>query len=611
MKKQKGKLRIFLGYEQGSRKDCTMLEEAHRDKARGVDLVVGTVASYEEAEVLKLLDGLEVLPPLRTTYEGNRYVELDLDGALKRKPELILVDQLEYTNVPGRRHKKRYREIEELRNAGIDVYTTADIQNVESLKDIVAAIEDKIPENTVPDHVFREADEIELVDKQPESSSPMKSLLMQYAMRRKRQGQIVKRALPGQGWDEESNQHILVYLNSSPENQKAIRGAARMAGLIHGRLTALHVEEQEYKMRPEEEQETLQKNIKLAEELGAHVAAVYRDDIPLQVAEFARINGVSKLVITRSKGKGFRKSIFGRPGFLERLLELAPDLEVLLVPVDDDYKRKEGKRGKSMISFSLKDMGKMIGILFLVTLISFLFFKFSFGEQSMITLFVLGVLVIANQTKGYLYGILASFLSVFLFDVFFMEPFFSIWSQQGSLMTLLLMLVLAVITSTLTSQAKSQADITANNLRRTDILFETSRKLQQTKTVDEIVVVMQQQTQKIFERPIVVYTISEGKIKKHYPYKEEIYLETAEENVVSWVAENNKPAGKGTETFYDAKAHYLPVVGSGHQVWAVAAVMLEENEQMQDYDKMLLASLFGQVALTLELCDAGKGQLHS
>ena len=364
-----GRLKIFFGYAAGVGKTYAMLEAAHAAKDAGIDVVAGYIEPHTRPETLALLEGLEQLPPLKVEYKGISQNEFDLDGALRRRPQLILVDELAHTNVEGSRHKKRYQDIEELLRAGIDVYTTVNVQHIESLNDIVASITGVIVKERVPDSVFDHADQVELVDIEPDdlierinqgkvyrNAQAEKALknffvpenlisLREIALRRSAD-RVSRRAEESakhsDGQKHATEEHILICLSSSPSNAKVIRTASRMADAFHGTFTALYVKTSNVAKGDGEGSNRFKENMRLAEQLGAKIVTVYGEDVALQIAEYARVSGVSKVVIGRSNNK---KGLFRQnKNLVERLTSIAPNLDIYIIP--DTLPPFAGKRAE-------------------------------------------------------------------------------------------------------------------------------------------------------------------------------------------------------------------------------------------------------------------------
>ena len=333
----RGRLKIFFGYAAGVGKTYTMLEAAHQAQGRGVDVVAGYIDPHACPQTMSLLDGLERLPVKEIQHGAIALKEFDIDAALKRKPHLILVDELAHTNAQGSRHVKRYQDVQELLNAGMDVYTTVNVQHIESLNDTVASVTGVLVRERIPDSVFDRADQVELVDIEPRDlldrlasgnvyreeqarriaanlfTVEKLTALREIALRRcaDRMNLLTEDARIHSRSEYHTDEHILVCLSSSPSNAKIIRTAARMVKAFRGSFSALFVETPGFASMSEEDKKRLRENMRLAQQLGAAIETTYGEDVPYQIAEFARLSGVSKIVIGRSGAT--RKSIFSKP----------------------------------------------------------------------------------------------------------------------------------------------------------------------------------------------------------------------------------------------------------------------------------------------------------
>lgn len=449
-----GRLKIFFGYAAGVGKTYAMLEAAHQAQKEGINVVVGYVEPHARPDTLALLDGLEVLPCKEIDYRGIKLKEFDLDQALQRKPQLILVDELAHNNAQGCRHTKRYQDVEELLQAGINVYTTVNVQHLESLNDLVSSITGIAVNERIPDHVFDRANQVELVDIEPDElvkrlqagkvyrerqakqalqnffTTENLAALREIAMRRTAD-QLNRTALQaGKGKSAKAGEHILICLSSAPSNAKVIRTAARMAEAFHSGFTALFVQTPETKELSGENLKRLRGNLRLAEQLGAQIATVYGADPAEQIAEYARVSGVTKIVMGRINHK--QNFITGKKSLADRLIELT-DLDVYIIPDHQPlYKKRMGRIRISGSRFSWKDTAIMLLSLILSTAVGFGFFYAGFSESNIITVYILGVLLTAVWTGGHFYGAIASLLSVAAFNYFFTVPRFTFQAYDPS-----------------------------------------------------------------------------------------------------------------------------------------------------------------------------------
>lgn len=509
----RGHLKIFFGYAAGVGKTYAMLKAAHSARKRGIDVVAGYVEPHDRPQTSALINGLECLPNLVTEYNGIVLSEFNLDAALVRHPQLILVDELAHTNAPLCRHTKRYQDIQELLNAGIDVYTTVNVQHIESLNDTVAAITGIMVHERIPDSVFDNADQVELVDIEPQelierlqSGNVYNSVqaeraaenfftvenltaLREIALRRcaDRVNLLTEAVRTKSRSDYHTDEYILVCLSSSPSNARIIRTAARMANAFKGDFAALFVETPDYQVMPEEDVKRLRSNMRLAEQLGAKIETVYGEDVSDQIAEFARLSGVSKIVIGRSSAT--KKSIFSKPTLTEKLIASTPNLDVHIIPdgKNTGYYAKKARKKNKMV-FSISDILKSVAILVLSSCIGILFRYLGFAEANIITVYVLGVLVTSVVTKHRIYSLISSIVSVLVFNFLFTEPQFTFKAYgQGYPITFLIMFLAALLTSSLAVKLKNHAGQSAKSAYRTKVLFDTNQLLQQAKDKNEIV----------------------------------------------------------------------------------------------------------------------------
>ncbi len=627
VKNTRGKLKIFFGYAAGVGKTYAMLDAAHVALKAGVDVVVGYVEPHTRPETMALLEGLEVLPTLDIAYKGITLKEFDLDAALQRNPQLILVDELAHTNAKGCRHTKRYGDIEELLQAGINVYTTVNVQHLESLHDIVSSITQVSVKERIPDSVFDSASQVELVDIEPEE---LIERLQQGKIYKEQQAQkalhhfftpenlVSLREIALRRTADRVNQtieaktktytgeHILICLSSSPSNAKVIRTAARMAKAFHAAFTALFVEMPSTKELDKEDKVRLLENLKLAKQLGAKIVTVYGEDVSYQISEYAKASGVSKIVMGRSNNKtGFFHT---KPSLVEKVTALAPQLDVHIIPdITPLYNKKEKKRGPVSPTFHWINLIKIMGMMLLCTFIGLVLYRFGFHEANIITIYILGVLLIANQIEGKIYGIASSIIAVLTYNFFFTEPRFTLHAVGAEYpFTFLIMLFASLITSTLTMQVKNQAKQAAQKAHRTEILLETSQKLLRAKNMEEIIQQASSQLLQLLDKTIILYlaentTLLSPRLFPCATEKRDLtpYIQSDEQAVAFWVFKNKKAAGITTDTLPGAKAFYLPV-SSHEKVLAVLGVILTPGEDMEPFEHSLLLAMLNEIAFAIE-----------
>lgn len=628
----RGKLKIFFGYAAGVGKTYAMLAAAHEAKNTGVDVVAGYIEPHSRPETAQLVEGLETLPPLLIEHKGISLKEFDLDAAIQRKPQLVLVDELAHTNAPGGRHIKRYQDIKELLNAGIDVYTTVNVQHIESLNDIVSSITGVKVRERIPDKVIDEADQIELVDIEPEElitrlnkgkiyqeEQAKRALhnfftvenlvaLREIALRRTAD-QVNRKAERAKSLaqrnDYYTNEHILICLSSSPSNAKVIRTAARMANSLHGEFTALFVETPGTKELSDDNRTRLRANLKLAEQLGAKITTVYGDNVPEQIAEYAKACGISKIVLGRSNN---RKRIISKMSFVEKLTLLAPNLDIYIIPDNlPPYDSPKSDKKQKQPIITMKDAVITILLIVLSTVICFLFYELKFSEANIIIVYLLGVLFTAMATQGKICSVASSIISVIVFNYFFTYPRFSLEAYDSSYpVTFLTMLVSAFLTSTLTVRVRQQAKNNARKARNIQVLLETSQMLQRATTKQAIYNAMGKQLEKLLSRMVIIYPVSKSHGLEEpiiFSGDEEVFItdhtSKSERAVAEWVYKNNKSAGATTTTLPNAKCLYLAVRGH-NTVYAIVAVAMSNMTHLDTYDRNLLLAMLGEFGLVLE-----------
>lgn len=626
---RRGRLKIFFGYAAGVGKTYGMLKAAHAAKQRGVDVAAGYVEPHARPETARLLSGLELLPTREIRHGGIPLQELDLDAAIERKPQLILVDELAHTNAETCRHQKRYQDIDELLDNGIDVYTTVNVQHLESLNDMVASITGVLVRERIPDKVFDSAHQVELVDIEPEElierlnagqiyreAQAQKALtnffsienltaLREIALRRcaDRVNHLTDVARIKNKTDYYTDEHILVCLSSSPSNAKIIRTAARMAKAFQGSFTALFVETPDFAVITEENKNRLRQNIRLAEQMGATIETVYGDDVAIQISEYARLSGVSKIVLGRSSTR--RSLLPGRPPLTERIIQLSPNLDIYIIPDKNTPPGRPQKRTPRKTAFLASDLYKSALVFAVSTAVGILFHWLGFSEANIITAYILGVLVTAVITSQRVYSLVSSVISVLLFNFLFTEPRFTFSSyEEGYPITFLIMFVAAFLTSSLAVRIKRQARHSAEAAYRTKILLDTSQSIGNEKDSAGIVSVTCRQLVKLLDKDILYYGVQHASLAApllfpaHSGQDMAAYTSENEHAVATWVYRHNKRAGATTGTLGDAKCLYLSVRAE-NDVYGVIGIAIGHTP-LDAFENSILLSILGECALALK-----------
>ncbi len=444
-RRQRGRLKIFLGAAAGVGKTYSMLQAAHDKRAEGIDVVVGYIEPHSRPETAALLGGLEVIPPLLVEYRGTQLRDFDLDAALKRHPTLILVDELAHTNAEGLRHTKRWQDVLELIEAGVNVYTTVNIQHLESLNDVVAQITGTIVRETLPDAVLEGADEIELIDLSPDdllqrlrdgkiyappqAEQAMHSFfrrgnlmaLRELALRRTaervdsemqvyRQDKSVEPVWP-------AGERILVCISPSPMAARLVRAAKRMAVGLHAEWITVYVETPRTAKLPDDARSRVIQTLRLAEQLGAETATLSGYDAAEEILTFARRRNVTKVIVGKPIHPMWRDVVYG--SVLNRLVRKSGDIDVYVISGEGATTRPQTQRIWRQ-PHQLRPYLWSILIVAACVVLASLMFPY-FAPANVVMVFLVGIVIVAVRF-GRGPSILVSIISVIAFDVFFVPP---------------------------------------------------------------------------------------------------------------------------------------------------------------------------------------------
>ncbi len=630
-KVSRGRLKIFFGYAPGVGKTYAMLDDAQEQYQNGIDVIAGYIKSATSAETLELLGKIPVLPSKVIEREGTRRYEFDLDAALIRKPKLILIDELAHSNELGVRNKKRYQDIEELLNSGIDVYTTVNVQNIESLNDIVQAITLVSETETVPDYIFDYADKVKLIDIEPDEllrrldqnkakriyeedkfieclNKENLRLLREIAMRKAADRISHNNQNEGMLSDKTTNTKLLVCISTSPSSARCIRWTARTAEAFHAPWVAVYVDNRDNDKLTNEEKKSLQANIELAEQLGAEITTLNGMDIAATVAQYAKLSGITNIVIGKSRSHKDFLNLF-EPDLEDKLISLLNNTEIHIIPDSSGhkiYRRSEKRHPGRSITFSLRDMLKTLVVILATTIIAGLLTTIDFKNQNIIMLYIMAILIISKITNGYIYGLAASVLCVLLDNFLFIEPLYTLdVFQRDYPITFAVMLLTSLIIGTMTVRIKSQVELSQSREQRTEVLYEINKRLLVTRGLDNIVDLTNEYIVKIFGRSVIFYTQdpehgTPGILKQSEQDADASYLLSPKESKVAhWVFLNQKRAGAGTDTFMEAKASYMPVTFQGN-VLAVLGIACPNEIKVDHASRSFIRRITSLVAMALE-----------
>ncbi len=620
----RGHLKVFFGASAGVGKTYAMLQHAHQKSKDGVHVTVGIVETHGREETASLLEGFEQIPLVPVSYRGRSFEELNLDGILERKPQLVLVDELAHTNVPGARHKKRWQDVEEILNAGIDVYTTLNVQHLDSLNDIVGQITGIHVRETVPDRFFEKAEEVALIDlppdelirrldegkiyipKQAEKATQsffrrgnliaLRELALRRTadsvdskMREYRTGRGIK-----QLW--QTKERILVCVGPHPESERLVRAASRIASALHADWIAVYVETPDLAQLSLESRSRIFTTLKIAEDLGAHTSTVSGTDVPQTLIAFAREHNVTAMVLGKARKKGIWN--WGRKDLTNEISQLDPSLLLHVIGEAQTSKPRQSISRRAS-KFLWKPYGIASLILAFVTIGCTLLYPY-LDLANIIMAYLVAVVFIAFR-HGRNPGLFTSILGVLCFDIFFVPPRFSLGVQDSRhLMTFAIMLGVAVLVGTLTSKLKFQATVAARREHRADILYQVGRELANSLTVEKAVEVAVHHISGIFSaRTRVLLPDAQDKLQIPQNGVEGEGWKI-DEGLAQWCFENRKPAGMGTDTVSQSSVRYVPLPGT-MKIRGVVAVEFASADFVRLPEQVrLLETIATQVGQTLE-----------
>lgn len=640
-KRRRGRLKIFFGASAGVGKTFGMLLAARERRAEGLDVIAGYVETHKRAETEQLMEGLEILAPRLVEYRGTQVREFDLDAALKRHPSLILVDELAHTNVPGSRHPKRWQDVEELLAAGIDVYTAINVQHVESLNDVVSQITGIPVWETVPDTVLESADEIELIDLPPDELLQRlkegKVYLPQQAERAAqnffRKGNLIAlRELAlrrtADRVDEQMRDYredhaiqdvwqvkerMLVCIGPGGSAENLVRASYRLAQLLKAEWIVLYVETAKLQRLSKEQRDAVLRTLKLAEELGAETVTLSGYRLAEEVISYARTRNATRIVLGKPTLSGWKRWLLG--SLVDTIVRQANDIDIQVVGKESDFMSQTSanpyfSRSRLYLGLQSGEQRPLFkwraGYLWalaataICTAIAWPMVD-HFDLANLIMVYLLGVVVVAAR-YGRGPSVLSSFLSVVLFDFFFVPPRFSFAvSDSQYLITFAVMLLVALVISSMTASTRHQAKIAGHRERRIASLYAMSRELAVTRGEENIVRIAIKHVADVFEAQAVVLLPNEaGRIV--YPKSEGTAQSChgSDLSVAQWVYDHEQMAGQGTDTLPGGEVVYLPLKASTEMIGVLALLPLNPARIALPEQQRLLETFTSQIALALE-----------
>jgi two-component system, OmpR family, sensor histidine kinase KdpD len=590
---RRGKLRIYFGSSAGVGKTYAMLSAARKLKLDGRDVVIGVVETHGRAETAALLSDMEILPPKPMSYRGKDLFEFDLDAALLRRPSLILVDELAHSNVQGARHPKRWQDVEELLAAGIDVFTTLNVQHLESLNDVVGGITNVRVWETVPDTVFDDAEEVVLVDipaeellerlkagkvyvpHQAERAANnffRKGNLMalrELALRRtadRVEGDVqayrVDKSIESV-W--KTANALLTCVGPDAGAERVVRAAARLAGQLNAEWHAVYVETPGLQRLPAARRERILATLNLAKELGATTAVIADPDVAVSVISYARNHNLSKLVIGRDPA---RRLWPWQRSSGQKLAMLAPDIDLVEIGRADGVMQNGDAKRSSLPDAPGSESGerhrfKRLRYLWAalacvaVTLLSIPLAE-HFDRSNIVAIFILTVVLVAVRF-GRGAAAMAAVLSVCSFDFFFVPPRFSFAvSDVQYILTFIIMLAVGLITGQLTAGLRFQARVAGHREERAGSLYEIARDLSGAVQIDQVVRISDESIERTFRASAALLLPNAAGQLSMTSSRADAAL-TVDIGIAQWAFDKGQPAGFGTDTLPGTEVLYVPL----------------------------------------------------
>jgi two-component system sensor histidine kinase KdpD len=622
---RRGRLKIFLGASPGVGKTFTMLEAARAQRAEGLDVAVGVVETHGRQETARLLDGLETIPRKPLEYRGTTLLEFDLDAALARHPALLLVDELAHTNAPGSRHDKRWQDVEELLDAGVNVWSTLNVQHLESLNDVVAGITGVQVRETVPDSLLERADDVELVDVTPDVLQqrlregkvyvPEQAgraieqffrkgnliALRELALRRtaervdaQMRGYMAERGIRDT-WA--AAERLLVCIGPSPTAVRLVRATRRMAARLHADWIAVHVETPRDQRLSREEREDILRALELAEQLGARTVSLSGQSVADELLAYAQAHNVNRMVVGKPERPSWQDRLRG--SLLDALVRRSGAIEVLAITGEEEEPQPRpvfvGEAGE------WREYLRAAAILLVPTALGLLLRRLG-ATVAVIDAAMLYLLAVVVAAARYRRGpaVLAAVLGIASFDFFFVHPYYTFSvSDIRYVLTFGVMLLVALVLGGLTGRIRSQAEASREREQRTAALYALSRDLGLVQERSEAVAALLRSVRDTFAvKAAVLLPADGGRVEPAAPAPYPI--DERERAVAQWAFDHAQAAGQGTRTLPAAAAMYVPIA-AGEQVVGVLGLSADEATFFRDpARRRLVEALSAQGAAALE-----------
>lgn len=626
-----GKLKIFVGAAPGVGKTYEMLQQARARKKDGYDVVVGVVETHGRRETEVLLDGLEVIPRTPLAYRGQTLDEMSLDAIIARRPQIVLVDELAHTNVPGSRHPKRYIDVEEILNHGIDVYTTVNIQHIESLNDVIAQITHVRVRETIPDTIFNRADAVELIDLTPDDliqrlkdgkvyvpkqaeralehffSPANLTALRELALRRtadRVDEQLLMQMQAGaiQGpWA--AGDRIVVCVNEDIRAAGLVRYAKRLSDRLHAPFVALCIETRRTLQLSEEERDRIADTLRLAEAMGGETVTIPAAGrtIAEDIISYAQANNVTQVIIGKSDRSRWFEIVYG--SVVHDLVRNAGNISVHVIAGTDISGGLPAKKAVRSEAERKAISPAPYVFALLVTVVALgigLFIHPVFGIENIDLLFMTAVLAVAVR-YGLVPSLVTSIAASLCYNFFFLPPTYTFTiADPTNVAAFFFFIIVAIVVSNVAARVRTQAMTAVLRARTTESLYSFSRKLAGVGTLDDVLWATAYQTALMLKVRVVLLLPENGTIVVRGAYPPEDTLDDADLAAAKWAWQNNRPAGRGSDTLPGAKRLFLPMQTGRGAIGVVGIDRDKPGPLLTPDDRRLLDALIDQSALAIE-----------
>ena len=630
---KRGRLRIFFGASAGVGKTYAMLEAAHNVRAGGTDVVVGYVEPHGRPDTERLLEGLEQLPFLPVAYRGITRREFDLDAALKRHPAILIVDEFAHANIvggePAPRHPKRWQDIQELLDAGINVWTTVNVQHLESLNDLVYQITGVRQRETLPDQIFDEATDIELIDLPPDDllarlragkvyvadevataverffRTPNLMALRELALRKvASRVEAAARALPvDRARTRLAGDRVLVAVGPDEQAEQLVRSGKRMADALDAAWTVVYVETPELLRLSDAERNRRIDVLRLAESLGAETVTLDGPSAAAVLLEYAQTRNATRVIVGAPKARGWRAWL--RPSTPQQLIRHARTFDVVTIAVAEErmtHRKPAGFAYPDEVPRQIR-WDRYAWALVTTAICSGVAFALypRFELSNLVMVYLLGVTV-AGLRLGRAPAIFTATLNVVAFDFFFVPPRYSFAVTDAQyLLTFVVMLTIALVIANLMSSVRQQTRVSGARERRTALLYAMSRELVATRGIESLARVAVSHVAEVFQcQAVVLLPDHEGKLTYPRDPPLEKSLHGADLAVAQWVLDHGRQAGLGTDTLPAAPALYVPLQEGGKPLGVLAVLPSNQRRILLPEQRHLLETFAGQIGLAVE-----------